>query len=110
MTMSELRLGDLDFAEVTATANEVSRYGEIIEDGEVHYEARYGGPVITNRVLLTLNEYETRVLGLRDVGTKERKSLAKKGHALPHGGFPMATCGDVKNAIKAIGRAKNPGA
>src|SRR5207248_11302960 len=35
--------------------------------------------------------------------------LADKGHALPDGSFPIANKGDLKNAIQAIGRAKDPG-
>lgn len=46
----------------------------------------------------------------RDVGTKERKGLAEKGHAMPDGSYPIANCGDLKNAIQAIGRAKDPAA
>lgn len=41
----------------------------------------------------------------RDFSTDERKSLAKKGHALPDGSYPIVTPGDLANAIQAIGRA-----
>lgn len=44
----------------------------------------------------------------RDVSTDERKKLADKGQALPDGSFPIANVGDLKNAIRAIGRAKDP--
>lgn len=44
----------------------------------------------------------------RDVSTAERKRLASKGKALPGGGFPINSEQDLKNAIQAIGRAKNP--
>lgn len=44
----------------------------------------------------------------RDVSTKEREKLADKGQALPDGSFPIANVGDLKNAIRAIGRAKDP--
>ena len=47
---------------------------------------------------------------LRDVSTEERKGLADKGHAMPDGSYPIANCGDLKNAIQAIGRAKDPAA
>jgi hypothetical protein len=43
----------------------------------------------------------------RDVRTAERKKLAAKGQALPGGGFPIKTVGDLKNAIQAFGRAKD---
>ena len=46
----------------------------------------------------------------RDVSTEERKGLADKGHAMPDGSYPIANCGDLKNAIQAIGRAKDPAA
>ena len=41
---------------------------------------------------------------------EERKAAAKKGNALPDGSFPINNTSDLKNAIQAIGRAKNPGA
>src|SRR5579885_301350 len=44
----------------------------------------------------------------RDFSEKDRKKLAKKGEAMPDGGYPIANEGDLKNAIKAYGRAKNP--
>jgi hypothetical protein len=46
----------------------------------------------------------------REFSTQQRKSLAKTGAAMPHGGFPIKSEGDLRNAIRAIGRAKNPGA
>jgi hypothetical protein len=46
----------------------------------------------------------------RDVSEEERKSLAKQGKALPHGGFPIKNKADLANAKQAIGRAKNPAA
>ena len=38
---------------------------------------------------------------------KKREKLAKEKKALPWGGFPIESCGDVKNAVQAIGRAKD---
>jgi len=45
---------------------------------------------------------------LRDVSTEERKKRSKDGTALPDGSYPIANCQDLKNAIQAIGRAKDP--
>jgi hypothetical protein len=42
----------------------------------------------------------------RDIGTDKRKEMSKKGQALPDGSYPIATVGDLKNAIRAYGRAK----
>jgi len=44
----------------------------------------------------------------RNVDTDERKRLADAGKALPDGSFPIATEEDLRNAIQAIGRAKDP--
>jgi hypothetical protein len=46
----------------------------------------------------------------REVGTSERDRLASRGAAMPDGGYPIANVSDLKNAIQAIGRAKNPAA
>jgi hypothetical protein len=39
-----------------------------------------------------------------------RELLAKEGKALPDGSYPIRDEGDLKNAIQAIGRAKDPAA
>ncbi len=44
----------------------------------------------------------------RTFSDDKRKELADKGHALPDGSFPIESKGDLKNAIQAIGRAKDP--
>lgn len=44
----------------------------------------------------------------RDVSTEERKKLADEGKAMPDGSFPIANVEDLRNAIQAIGRAKDP--
>jgi hypothetical protein len=38
----------------------------------------------------------------------ERDKAAAKGQALPEGGFPIQSHDDLKKAVKAFGRAKNP--
>lgn len=43
----------------------------------------------------------------RDFSDKQRDKLAKSGHALPDGSFPIVSKGDLENAIKAVGRAKD---
>jgi hypothetical protein len=44
----------------------------------------------------------------REVPTDERKKMADAGTALPDGSFPIANESDLRNAIQAIGRAKDP--
>lgn len=43
----------------------------------------------------------------RAFSAEERKRLADKGLALPDGSYPIVTTGDLKNAIRAFGRAGN---
>lgn len=43
----------------------------------------------------------------REFKAAARKSAAKTGAALPDGSFPIKTVQDLKNAIQALGRAKN---
>lgn len=58
----------------------------------------------------TVTEAEDDGEAFRDVPTAERKRLAGEGKAMPDGSYPIANCEDLGNAIRAIGRAKNPNA
>lgn len=53
-------------------------------------------------------EYSHEYIQERDFSDKKRESLAKSGKALPDGSFPIENEKDLKNAIQAIGRAKDP--
>lgn len=44
----------------------------------------------------------------RKYSAEERRKLAQKGYALPDGSFPIVDVVDLKNAIRAIGRASDP--
>ena len=44
----------------------------------------------------------------REFSDDKRKELAASGAALPDGSFPIENGGDLENAIRAIGRAKDP--
>jgi hypothetical protein len=44
----------------------------------------------------------------RKFSAKARDAAASKGAALPDGSFPIENKDDLKNAIQAIGRAKDP--
>ncbi len=46
----------------------------------------------------------------REFSPKQRARLAATGAAMPGGEYPIASVGDLHNAIQAVGRAKNPGA
>jgi starvation-inducible DNA-binding protein len=47
------------------------------------------------------------VMQFAEFSPAQRKNLAKKGEALPDGAYPIRNEGDLKNAIKAFGRAKS---
>lgn len=44
----------------------------------------------------------------RMFSTEERDEMAEEGEALPDGSYPIANEDDLKNAIQAFGRAKDP--
>lgn len=44
----------------------------------------------------------------RDFSAADRKRLAARGAAMSDGSFPIETKGDIENAIKLAGQAKNP--
>lgn len=41
----------------------------------------------------------------RSISAEKRQEMAKKGQAMPNGGYPIANVSDLKNAIRAFGRA-----
>lgn len=53
-------------------------------------------------------EIDPMTLGKKDFSDERRKKLAETGAALPDGSFPIEDVQDLKNAIHAIGRAKDP--
>lgn len=54
------------------------------------------------------NDKDGEGVDFKDYSPEARKAMAKDGRALPDGSFPIADCGDLKNAIQAIGRAGDP--
>jgi hypothetical protein len=60
-----------------------------------------------------LHEYKAPLpseIAKREVSDEERQRLADRGAAMPDGSYPIANVSDLKNAIQAFGRAKNPAA
>lgn len=77
-----------------------STSGEVIAPGETYFFNEEAGDI------LTLNEGEVELLGLRDFTTAQRKELAKKGYAMKDGSYPIENCQDAANAIHRIGTGK----
>jgi phage I-like protein len=53
---------------------------------------------------------ESLAEAFRDFNEKQRQKAADSGAAMPDGSFPIETEQDLRNAIHAIGRAKDPAA
>lgn len=49
-------------------------------------------------------------LNKHDFPEKERQALAKEGEAMKDGSFPIRNEQDLKDAIRSVGRAKDPAA
>lgn len=94
----------LNFEENKAEKIMFSEEGQRILPGELYIEAPFHG----RTKLMSLSEYETEFLGLRDFSAADRKSAAAKGAAMPDGSFPILNCSDAMNARRAIGRT-SPG-
>ena len=76
------------------------QYGE--EEGKrVFYKSKNAG---------TISGVDAALTADKEFSEEQRKKLAKSGKAMPGGGFPIESEQDLKNAIHAIGRAKNPAA
>lgn len=92
-----------DFEEELEKAENIV-FGHNAEDDGVNYEDE------------ELRKAEELVLGSdeelekAEFSEKERKKLAKEKEAMPDGSYPIRNASDLKNAIQAFGRAKNPAA
>lgn len=52
-------------------------------------------------------EYGEVISQFKDYSPKQRENDSDKGYAMPSGSYPIRTVADLKNAIKAFGRAKD---
>lgn len=65
---------------------------------------------VKNQNRFELVEGRLAFVGNKDFTQVKRKKMASKGQAMKGGGYPIQGVQDLKNAIQAIGRAKNPAA
>jgi cation transport regulator ChaB len=79
----------------------LENYGD--EDGREKYDLMVEGLDVGD------GNFDTPLYD-KDFTAEERKEAAKKGQAMPGGGYPIRNTEDLHNAIQAIGRAKNPAA
>jgi len=63
---------------------------------------------IENKVEKMSNEIEEIVeINKKDYSSEQRRSMARRGMAMPDGSFPIANKEDLQNAIQSVGRASN---
>lgn len=75
---------------------------------DVHVFA--SGDVAAIDEILTKGEEDADVEEKGMVSEEQRASMAEEGTALPDGSYPIANVDDLRNAIQAFGRAKDPAA
>lgn len=80
-------------------------------DGTTLGYDEYDAPVIpsdlTPEEVEEIKSLEGELALKRAFSAEQREELAKQGHALPDGSFPIVSVEDLKNAIQAYGRASN---
>ena len=102
--------------EVSGTDEQVAEFAKLMQDGgltmadviktvKATTDAKTAEKATEDALLETIAEMEKR-----EFNADERKQAAKTGAAMPDGSFPIHTVGDLKNAIKAYGRAKDKAA
>jgi hypothetical protein len=90
-------------ADVTAISRYVSEQTDHLRD-QVEQESPHLGPSKWDRAMTEIMELA------RTFNTEERNRMSNSGTAMPDGSFPIKSRQDVQNAIRAIGRAKDPAA
>lgn len=73
------------------------------------YQKGEGGQWVA-RAIPDCEDYDIAYCERREFGTAKREKLAESGAAMVGGGYPIENAEDLKNAIHAIGRAKDRGA
>jgi len=87
--------------EVVGTDEEVAQFAEAMKANGLGM-ADILKTIMVDSMLTTSDE-----LKKREFSTEERDKAAESGAALPDGSFPIKSVGDLKNAVKAYGRAKD---
>jgi hypothetical protein len=100
--------------DTSAKAAETSADAEMTEETETETETV---KAVDAEQPATGNDLDDRIaraveaaLTKRVFTTEQREQAADNGQAMSDGSFPIKNAGDLKNAIKAIGRAKDPAA
>ena len=95
-------------AEVKQVASLVKKQWDLVE--AAHNHVRKEAPQMSEHKVewVAYQMALTKLEGARMFSAETRKKMGSKGEAMPDGSYPIATVGDLKNAIHAFGRAKDP--
>ena len=103
---TEFKAPDL---EVAGTDDEVAEFAKLMKDGGLSMadaikavKSISTAKATEDALLETIADMEKR-----EFNADERKQAAKTGAAMPDGSFPIHTVADLKNAVRAYGRAKD---
>jgi hypothetical protein len=95
----------------TITTSEQLDHLSADTDGFIYHYQTGGETIFERTVKFEGEEYWAADEDARkDFSDKERQNLADKKQAMPGGAFPIRNVADLKNAISAYGRAKDPAA
>ena len=81
------------------------KHNQLVEAEEIAKEATAG---ITKLMGDINDKLDEDLYWKREFSDDERKKAAEAGEAMPDGSFPIKSEQDLKNAIRAVGRAKDP--
>ena len=102
---------------IEATPQEVDDFTKALVENKVALKdvmgwiSEFAADKAADAMLLTAEAIEKMDdVAKREFSSDERKAAAKQGQALPDGSFPIKTVGDLENAIRAYGRAKDKAA
>jgi hypothetical protein len=94
--------------------HQVDKKGTGYKPGQKNYPsngriawALWGGDAAWSWTRRIVRSYEARD-GAKMFTQERRMKLAKEGIAMPDGSYPIVSINDLKNAIQAFGRAKDP--
>jgi hypothetical protein len=93
------------------TRADITTISRLVNERPADAEAIYAGVSVASPHL-SVEQWEAAMAQIllisKDYPAKKRRDMADKGHALPDGSFPIKDKEDLLNAIRMVGRAKDP--
>lgn len=104
-TGTKVQRWKLEFAR--ALANECRNSDHPVECARAKANAAVGN-IKERSMAASSGDHQAQLVERRTFTAQQRREMAKKGHAMPDGSFPIATCEDVGNAVGSLGRTDKP--